>query len=409
MRKIWLIAGREFWQRVRTRGFILSSLFTPLLLLVVWVAGSFTGGGAEEPAAPPAQGNREELIAYVDEAQFITRMPSQLPESLFQAYPDATTAESALTAGEIDFYYVIPDDYRETGSIRRVSNDLPTGPPDNGLFELLLRVNLLPDADPATVARVQRPFQSAQLAVAAVREEVVEQTDDGLNMMPFLVTILVMVPLFTSGSYLLSSLTEEKSNRVMELLLVSLRPRALLVGKLLGLGALTAVQYVIWIVLGAAVFAVVGANLETLTNAINLTPAELALVFVYALGGYALYATLMAGLGALSPNLEATRSWVFVITLPMLIPIYLWVLLVNAPHGIPAVALSLFPFSAPIAMLMRLASATVPAWQVAVSLALLGITAIFMIWLMSRLFHVQTLLSGESFSVGRFWRALRQA
>ncbi|MFW5940563.1 MAG: ABC transporter permease [Chloroflexota bacterium] len=408
MRKIWLIAGREFWQRVRTRGFILSSLFTPLILLIVWVTGSFNGGG-QEPAPPMEQEDGQDVIAYVDEAQFVARTPSGMPESLFRAYADSAAAEDALAAGEIEFYYVIPDDYRETGDIRRVSNDLPAGPPDNALFELLLRANLLPDADPATLARAQQPFQSQQLSIAAVREEAAEESDDGLNMMPFLVTILVMVPLFTSGSYLLSSLTEEKSNRVMELLLVSLRPRALLMGKLLGLGALTLVQYVIWIVLGAAVFAVVGANLDTLTEAINLAPAELALVFLYALGGYALYATLMAGLGALSPNLEATRSWVFVITLPMLIPIYLWVLLVNAPQGIPAVALSLFPFSAPIAMLMRLASATVPMWQVAVSLLLLAITAAFMIWLMSRLFHVQTLLSGESFSVGRFWRALRQA
>ncbi|MFW6070041.1 MAG: ABC transporter permease [bacterium] len=408
MRKIWLIAGREFWQRVRTRGFILSSLFTPLILLIVWVTGSFNGGG-QEPAPPMEQEDGQDVIAYVDEAQFVARTPSGMPESLFRAYADSAAAEDALAAGEIEFYYVIPDDYRETGDIRRVSNDLPAGPPDNALFELLLQANLLPDADPATLARAQQPFQSQQLSIAAVREEAAEESDDGLNMMPFLVTVLVMVPLFTSGSYLLSSLTEEKSNRVMELLLVSLRPRALLMGKLLGLGALTLVQYVIWIVLGAAVFAVVGANLDTLTEAINLAPAELALVFLYALGGYALYATLMAGLGALSPNLEATRSWVFVITLPMLIPIYLWVLLVNAPQGIPAVALSLFPFSAPIAMLMRLASATVPVWQVAVSLLLLAVTAAFMIWLMSRLFHVQTLLSGESFSVGRFWRALRQA
>ncbi|MFW6184312.1 MAG: hypothetical protein ACOC8X_10990, partial [Chloroflexota bacterium] len=66
MRKIWLIAGREFWQRVRTRGFILSSLFTPLILLIVWVTGSFNGGG-QEPAPPMEQEDGQDVIAYVDE------------------------------------------------------------------------------------------------------------------------------------------------------------------------------------------------------------------------------------------------------------------------------------------------------------------------------------------------------
>jgi ABC-2 type transport system permease protein len=227
-------------------------------------------------------------------------------------------------------------------------------------------------------------------------------------MMPFLVAMLVMIPLFTSGSYLLASLTDEKSSRVMEILLVSVRPPALLAGKLLGLGALTLVQYVIWIVLGGGALLLLGQDFSAVTQAINLTSSELVLVLLYALGGYALYATLMAGLGALAPNMESIRSWVFVITLPMLIPIYLWVILVNSPASPAAVALSLFPFSAPIAMLMRMTSATVPSWQIVASLVLVMITAVLMVWLMSRLFRVQTLLSGEAFSPRRFWAVLRE-
>lgn len=410
MRKIWLIATREFGQRVRTRGFILSALFTPILLLVVWATGSFddTGGEAANPLAD-VQNGEQAAVAYVDEAAIIERMPPGVPAALFQPFDDEATAEAALVAEEIDAYYVIPADYRETGDVRRVSAELPAGPPDTALFTWLLRANLLPEADPPTLARVQNPLQSAGLQVAPVREDVaVSENGGGFNMMPFLVAMLVMVPLFTSGSYLLYSLTQEKSNRVMETLLVSLRPRALLLGKLLGLGALTLVQYLIWIVLAAGAFLILGQDLSVLTETINLTGTELLLVFLYALGGYALYATLMAGLGALSPDLEATRSWTFVITLPMMIPIYAWVMLANAPNGALAVALSLIPFSAPIAMLMRLASATVPSWQIVASLLLLGGTAALMVWLMSRLFRVQTLLSGEAFSPGRFWRVLRE-
>jgi ABC-2 type transport system permease protein len=293
--------------------------------------------------------------------------------------------------------------------VRRVSTELPARPPDTALFDWLLQSNLLPGAKPEMFGRLQNPFQSASLPVTTVHPtQETTGAQDTLNMAPFLVALLVMIPLFTSGSYLLTSLTEEKGNRIMEILLVSLRPPALLAGKLLGLGALTMVQYLIWIVLGAAAFLVVGADFSALTSAVNLAPSELVLVLLYALGGYALYATLMAGLGALSPNMEGARTWVFVITLPMLIPIYLWVVVVNNPGSALALALSLIPFSAPIAMLMRLASATVPTWQVVLSLALLAATAVGMIWLMSRLFRTQTLLSGEPFSVGRFWSVLRE-
>jgi ABC-2 type transport system permease protein len=154
---------------------------------------------------------------------------------------------------------------------------------------------------------------------------------------------------------------------------------------------------------------VTGQDLSAVTAAVNLSPTELLLVLLYGLGGYWLYAGLMAGIGALSPDLESSRTWTFAISLPMLVPIYLWMAITSAPQGALAVTLSLFPFSSPLAMLMRLASATVPTWQLAASLGLLLVTAAAIVWLMARLFRVQTLLSGESFSAGRFWTALREA
>jgi ABC-2 type transport system permease protein len=423
MQKVLVVAAREFWGKVRTRGFVLSSIFTPVILLVVWATGSLSGPmEVEEAGGDPNGGgvvaeqqeadDELSLIAYVDEANIIQRVPETLPDEMFRAYADEAAAQAALEVGEFEAYFVIEADYRETGNVRRVSDQLPASPPfDTNVLDALLQANLLPEATPQELARVRAPFQSPSLQVTALdgADEDVGDETNGLPMMPFLVTVLVMIPLFTSASYLLASLAQEKSSRVMEILLVSLRPRDLLAGKLLGLGALTMVQYVIWIVLGAGAFFLLGADLSVVTNTINLTVEEVGLVLLYALGGYALYAALMAGLGALSPNLEATRTWVFVITLPMLIPMYTWVMLVNSPHSVLSVALSLFPFSAPIAMLMRLTSTTVPGWQIALSLALVGLTAVGMVWLMSRLFLAQTLLSGESFSPHRFWTVVRGA
>jgi ABC-2 type transport system permease protein len=223
---------------------------------------------------------------------------------------------------------------------------------------------------------------------------------------PFIVTIAVLVPLFTGGSYLLQSLTQEKDNRIMEILLVSLRPRQLLAGKLVGLGALTLVQYAIWIAIGGTGLVLTGTDPTLLQSAVQLSLGEGILAIAFALGGFALYAALMAGVGALSRDLESSRAWIFLLTLPVMLPIYLWMPIANAPNGPLAVVLSLFPYSAPAAMLMRMTSTVVPAWQIGTSLILLALGSVATIWLMARLFRAQTLLSGESFSLGRMWQAL---
>jgi ABC-2 type transport system permease protein len=406
VQKMYLVGLREFSQRVRKRGFLLTAVGLPLILLVVWgITGVF-----DTTAEPPLQdlsGARapDRSIGYVDQADFVRSVPDPIPKDTFRAYPGIEAADQALSRGEISAYYVIPPDYRETGQVQRVSHVIPTAPIDNPLMEWLLVANLFPDRDANEVALLRWPFNDTGPEFVTLSPEGAAQSQ-GNPFLPFLVTIVVMIPLFTSGGYLLQSLTQEKSNRVMEILLVSLRPRQLLGGKLLGLGALTLVQYVVWVVLGVAALAVTGQATSQLLSGISLTGGELLLVVLYALGGFILYAALMAGVGALAPNLENSRSWVFVIGLPMLIPIYLWPSIVESPNGPLANALSIFPFSAPVTMLMRMTSTAVPTWQIGASLALLLVSGVGTVLLISRLFRVQTLLSGESLSIQRVWSAL---
>ena len=181
----------------------------------------------------------------------------------------------------------------------------------------------------------------------------------------------------------------------------------MLAGKLLGLGALTLIQYLIWGLIAFIGLLVTGQGVSGLLGGISLSAVELALVVPFALGGFLLYAGLMAGIGTLAPDMEGSRSWVLVISLPMMIPIYLWTAIVNAPNSAFAVALSMIPFSAPVAMLMRMTTAAVPVWQLTTSLILLVFTGVGIIWLMARLFRVQTLLSGESISLKRLFGAIR--
>jgi ABC-2 type transport system permease protein len=167
------------------------------------------------------------------------------------------------------------------------------------------------------------------------------------------------------------------------------------------------VQYAIWVTFAAVALVITGQGAGQLLAGIQLSATEVLLVMPYALGGFGLYAALMAGIGALTEDVEGSRGWIFVLTLPMMIPIYLWTAIANAPNGPLALILSLFPYSAPVAMLMRMTASAVPPWQLGVSLGLLLIAVAGTIWLMARLFRAQTLLSGEPLSLSRFWTALR--
>lgn len=407
MNKTLLVALREFRHRVRKRGFLLSTVGTPLILLVVW----FFTGGAGRPAAeslpePDMADRPDQAIGYVDQAELIQSIPDQVPGDVLRAFPDVEAAGAALERGEIGAYYVVQPDYRETGAVRRVSLRLSPNPSDVGWFNGILVANLLPEADSQQVARLRRPFYGSGPEFARVSPE--GQTEArGNDMLPFIVTIAIMIPLFTSGSYLFQSLAQEKSSRVIEILLASLRPRQLLTGKLLGLGGLTLVQYAGWAIITLLGATASGRDASQLLSGVRLSAGELLLVVPFALGGYLLYAALMAGIGALSRDVEDSRAWIFVISLPIMIPIYLWVAIARAPNGPLATALSLIPFSAPVAMLLRMTSTSVPAWQAGLSLILLGVTGVVAIRLMARLFRAQTLLSGEAPSFRRFLAAVR--
>lgn len=430
MKNTWIVAIREFSHRVRSRGFLLASFGVPLVIILVWAGSGFfkldregnLGATALEPPTRDATGLAGAL-GYVDPAGLVRTIPPDLPEGLFRPYPDIDAAERDLEAGEIQAYYLVPPDFLESGEVRRVSLELPfTPPPDTRYFKAILLASFFPEASPEELTRLRHPlglpsYRFVQVevdeATAATRPAPGAspvQADEpgmiGVSMTPMLVTIVIIIPLFTSGGYLIQSVTQEKSNRIMEILLVSLRPWQLLAGKLLGLGALTLVQYVIWIGLGGAALMLAGQDLSGMLAGINLRFQDVVYILLFALGGYAIYSAFMAGIGALAPSMEGGRSWVLLIAIPMMFPIYLWVGIVSNPHGLLAVSLSLIPFTAPVAMLMRMTSTTVPDWQIGLSLALLALTATGIIWLMARLFKVQTLLSGEAISFHRIWSVL---
>lgn len=409
MNKILVIAKREFSQRVTSRAFLIGAFGTPLILLIIWffTANIGTGAPRNEMDDPLVGEDQTGRVGYFDLSGIVQSIPEELPEDRYQPFSNQHAAEASLQAGEIEMLYIIPEDYRETGKIQRLSLRLPAAPPETEDFEYILIRNLFPESDLERISRLRQPFNGNDPEFQSLTAETGnEGARDSFNMMPFIVTMFILLPLFTGGGYLLQSLGKEKGEKVMEVLLVSVRPRQLLTGKLLGLGLLVIVQYAIWLVLGGVAFGLLRGSSPGAFSGLSLSGAEIAVILLFALGGFCLYAALMGGIGALAPDLEGGKSWTFVITLPMMIPLYLWAAIAGNPQGTVALVLSMFPYSAPVAMLLRLTTAAVPAWQIALSLVLLILATGATLAVMTRLFRAQTLLSGESISLNRFWEAV---
>lgn len=411
MRNILLVGWREVWQQIRSRGFALTTILTPALVTGIWMLSGVLGSGVKDSGTLDelAKAERPALsVGYVDRGGFVRSMPPGIPENMFLVLPDEKDANLALQEKRIEAYYVLPPDYPGNSDVRRVSARLPLMFEDRRFLEWMLVWNLLPGRSVEDVVRLREPFGPQGLEFVPLNPQSLPgDSQRGPGFAPFIVAMVIVMPLFMAGGYLLQGLAQEKENRIIEILLVSLRPWQLLAGKLLGLGTLMIIQLGAWILISSLAAKVAGHDLQNILQTIDLTEGEQTLVIVYAVGGFLLNATLMAGLGAIAPNIESTRMWAFVITLPMMLPMFLGSSINIAPNGPLAIFLSILPFSSPVGMIMRLMATTVPAWEVTLSLVLLVVTSGLMLILMSRLFRASTLLSGQPISIRRFWEALR--
>ena len=224
--------------------------------------------------------------------------------------------------------------------------------------------------------------------------------------LPFIVMFVLFFVITMSGGYMLQSVAKEKENRTAEVLLLSIRPRELMLGKVLGLGAVALAQMTIWLG-GGLVIGGSGLAIATIAAGQALRLDFIVLALIYFLLGYLLYASLLGAVGALAPTAREGAQFTFIIILPLLVPFYLNQAFTTDPNGLLVTILSIFPLSAPTAMMARLSVVAVPGWQVALSLGGLLVTTYLLVLLAARFFRADTLLSHASLSWRRIAREIR--
>lgn len=402
MRKTILIFLNEFITTVTRPSFLFTLFGLPIIAGIIFsVLGTLNKNqpGQVESLFSPAVDVLP--TGFIDRSGLITR-PDLDPQII--AYADEQKARQDLEQGKISGFYIIPENYLATGELTFVKKDINplTAFDQSKNFQKLIDENLLGE-DTLLAERYVSP-----LNVKLVNENPVpERAQEGVLslLLPSAVTILFYIILISAASLLLQSITKEKENRVLEILMSSVTPTQILTGKIIALGCVGLVQTAVWI--GSGLF-FLGAGQQA-----NLIPKDTTIPFslltwtlVFFLGGYLLYASLMAGLGALVPNLREASQATSIVIMPMMIPLVMMSNLIQDPNGMLAVILSFIPFTSPIAMLTRMSVEAIPIWQIACSAVLLVLFSFWVIRIVSRLFRNQVMLAGQPFSNKRFLKAL---
>jgi ABC-2 type transport system permease protein len=279
------------------------------------------------------------------------------------------------------------------------------GSSNEWLLPYLITYNLTGDGPLAQALRNPTPGKLAGMHAVRPPTPSNGETQTLVELVSTLVPYGFYFLLLMSSSYLMRAVVAEKENRTAEVLLLSVPPRQLMVGKMLAGSFLVVVQAVFW---GGAGVLLLGRGATLLRTAeFSFPPGFLVWAALFLVLGYLLFASVMAAAGALANNAREGGQVMWVLILPLLPTLMLGSIFQEAPQSPLVLFLSLFPFSAPSAMVTRLAVGPVPVWQLGVSLAGLAATAYLFVVLAGRFFQAGNLLSGASFNWKRLamgWR-----
>lgn len=413
MQKTLLVMRHELTTTLRRSSFLLVAFGLPLLAVLIFAVvtvakGGQSGNGDATPDTP--EKFELEVEGYVDESGLISRVPEDIPPGQLLAYADEAQAQQALAADDIAAYYVIPEDFVETGSVFYVYPDaLPLKSEGQAwLIHKTLLVNLLGgDAELAEWIWDPMHLEVTNLAPEPQQDAGAGASSSLPEYFPAMMVLLFYASLMINSNLLMANIGSERENQTIEILLLTINPRQMLAGKIIGLGIAGLLQTLAWI---GTVFIVtsMGGRTFNLPEAFTLPGSILAWGLVYFLLGFVVYASLLAGLGALAPKLKEVSHASFVVLAPLMAGYMVGLLapLAGETQGALPVALSLFPLTAPVVMMMRLTVGGVPAWHLLASSGLMVVTAYGIVRAVAAMFHTQNLLSGQPFSLQRYFRVL---
>jgi ABC-2 type transport system permease protein len=448
MKKIFLILQREYLSRIRKRTFIVMTILGPILFAALFILPTYFA----------MMGDKElKKIAVADSSKIFIDI---LPESEYVkfAYPE-NTAMSALKeevkSGKYDGVLFIPAGVLNTNrvilySIKQIpmgTNNYIAGSLNNIIQDVKLSKQ---NISPEILKTIRSVKSDVNISTIKLSEEGKEnKTSTGLNMgIGYAAGLLIYMFIFLFGAQVMRGVIEEKTSRIVEVIVSSVKPFQLMMGKIVGIAFVGLTQFALWVILTGIFVSFAqqtifpklykpkteqtvtqdlmksspaGTMIEQPKNddkqvvqdifsslkGVNVNIKLILLAFiVYFLGGYLLYGALFAAIGAAVDNETDTQQFMMPITIPLLLGIFVMIHAMNNPDSSLSFWFSIIPFTSPIVMMVRIPFG-VPPLELALSIGLLIITFIFMTWFAAKIYKVGILMYGKKVNYREIWKWVR--
>ncbi len=427
MNTLAVIAQREYVQRVTSKGFIIGTLVGPIVMIAIIVVPVLF--------LVAFQDQSPKTIAVVDQSGALyEELEFPIDFDLVASDLPVDTLRRHVLDGTIDGYLILPKTLlRGEGGAAFYSGG-------GGGFILSTQVQ---QAVNRAVRQRRVLMTGADKAVLDILHEdvgvdMIKISDEGdqadsaaaLAGIGYGMGFVIYVCMFIYGAFVMRGVIEEKTNRIAELMASSARPFDLMLGKVLGIGAMGLTQFLTWCILGMTIMAFGGTvaaffvdpndyglgqvdDQQALLDAAGITipqlPFSAFILFVlFFVGGYLLYASLFAAVGSAVDQESDAQQFVLPIAAPIIIPMLLISHVIENPDSTISLWLSMVPFFSPILMTVRIAATSVPLWQTLLSLLLLGGAFLGSIWISSRIYRVGILMYGKKPSFADIARWIRQ-
>jgi ABC-2 type transport system permease protein len=423
MNKVLLIIQREYLSRVKKKSFLLLTFLVPALFLaMMFFVGYLTAKGDNDV---------KEFKVLDQSGIFVNKLTNSSNLSFKYIEGDYQKAKDEVRKEKSGFLLYISPNYIQDGGIEIVSEKKPSIGLVSDIerqMETILKNNKLIAAGIDT-AVLNNSKVNVSIGAKQLTDEGEKDASVGATfIVGFVSSFLIYLSLFIYGAQVMRGVIEEKTSRIIEVIVSSVKPFQLMLGKILGIGAVGLTQFLLWIILSTGVSTVAanyftssnnqkekientldGAQKEQLKAATSDNKIEnafkaaetinfpyiLGTFLFYFLGGYLIYSALFAAVGSAVDNETETQQFMLPITLPLIFTFILGMnVIVNAPDSPLAFWLSIIPFTSPIAMMIRIPYG-VPAWQLILSMVLLVAGFIFTTWVASRIYRVGILMYGK--------------
>ena len=425
MRKIQLIIAREFMERVRKKSFIIATLLTPILTVGLMIAPTlFMLYGTSD----------QKQVVVVDRSGLVADKLSPTSEVMFVDQSHLSKREACSLYGEDSGMFgvlYIGSEIERRDSVQLITNESSSVMIEdvirqqlNGIVEReKLRAHNIENLD-EILASVATNIELATYQNNGTGEEAtMESTSSGISYALGLVLgMMLYMLLILYGQMVLTSVVEEKSSRVIDVLVTSSTPFQIMMGKILGIALVAVAQIAIWalLVIAASKFLVPALFSDNVVMANDMMLASImgtltdtgylamlfGLLLLFVVGGFLLYAALYAAAGSAVDSVQEGQQYNTIIMMPIIFSMFIMMTIFNDPNSPLAFWASMIPFTSPIVMIARIPFG-IPAWEVVVSLLVLYLSFMLMTWLAARIFRIGIFMHGKRPSWRELWQWVR--